>query len=397
MASSDDVFIVSAVRTPIGGFNGSFASLPVHKLGSAVITEALERAGVSGEDVSEVIFGQVLTAGTGQNPAKQASVNAGIAHSIPAWNVNMVCGSGLRSVVLGYQAIKCGDGRIIVAGGQENMSRTPHIMHMRNGIKMGNASLSDLLISDGLTDAFNGYHMGITAENVAKQFDISREDQDKFALNSQHRAEKAQKSGLFDNEIVPVTVTSKKGETDITVDEHPHHGSTLEGLARLQPIFQKDGTGMVTAGNSSGINDGAAAVVLMSQSEASRRGIQLPMAKIVSWAQCGIDPSIMGIAPVPAIQAAIKKAGWRIDEVDIFEINEAFAAQALAVIRELGINQDKVNVKGGAIALGHPVGASGTRILVTLLHTLQQRSGRKGVASLCIGGGMGIALCVQTI
>uniref|UniRef100_A0A668A691 Acetyl-CoA acetyltransferase 2 n=1 Tax=Myripristis murdjan TaxID=586833 RepID=A0A668A691_9TELE len=361
-----------------------------------VIKDILKRAGLRPEEVSEVIMGHVLTAGHGQNPARQASVGAGIPYSVPAWSCQMVCGSGLKAVCLAAQSIQTGESTVVVAGGMESMSRAPHTLHMRAGVKMGDASLQDSMVADGLTDAFHGYHMGITAENVAKQWGISREEQDQFAVQSQNKTEAAQKAGHFDQEIVPVMVPSRKGPVEVKVDEFPRHGSNLDGMSKLRTCFVKDSSGTVTAGNASGINDGAAATILMSQSEAKRRGIK-PMARIVSWAQAGLDPSVMGTGPIPAIQKAVEKAGWQLEQVDLFEINEAFAAQSLAVVRELGLNIEKVNVSGGAISLGHPIGMSGCRVLVTLLHGLQRTGGHKGVASLCIGGGMGIAMCVETV
>ncbi|KAK6986624.1 acetyl-CoA acetyltransferase [Biomphalaria glabrata] len=391
-----DVVILSATRTPIGSFNGSLSGLAAHELGSIAIKEALNRAGVKSDEVSEVIMGQVLTGGQGQNPVRQASVKAGIPYSVPACGVNMLCGSGLRSVVLAFQAIKSGDATIVVAGGQESMSKAPHCIHIRNGAKFGDASLVDTMLSDGLTDAFNNYHMGITAENVAKQWGITKEEQDNFALASQHKCEAAQKGGHFKEEIVPVIVQSRDGAKQITQDEFPRSGCTIEGFQKLRPAFVKDGTGTVTAGNASGINDGAAAIVVSSQDEALRRGIK-PLARIVSWAQSGVDPSIMGTGPIPATRKALEKAGWQIEEVDLFELNEAFAAQSLAVVKELGCDPNKVNVNGGAIALGHPIGASGARILTTLLYALRAHNKRKGVAALCVGGGMGIAVCVENL
>ncbi|XP_075869558.1 acetyl-CoA acetyltransferase, cytosolic isoform X2 [Nelusetta ayraudi] len=341
-------------------------------------------------------MGHVLTAGHGQNPTRQASVAAGIPYPVPAWSCQMVCGSGLKAVCLGAQSIMSGESTVVVAGGMENMSKAPHTLHMRAGVKMGDASLQDSMVSDGLTDAFHNYHMGITAENVAKQWKVSREEQDQFAVRSQNKAEAAQKAGHFTNEIVAVTVASRQGPVEVKVDEFPRHGSNLGSMSKLRPCFVKDGSGTVTAGNASGINDGAAATVLMSQSEAERRGVK-PMAKIVSFAQVGLDPSVMGTGPIPAIRKAVEKAGWQLDQVDLFEINEAFAAQSIAVVKELGLNADKVNVSGGAISLGHPIGMSGCRVLVTLLHALQREGGKRGVASLCIGGGMGIAMCVERV
>ncbi len=388
----DDIVIVSAARTPVGAFNGAFANLPAHELGKAAIVAALERAGIDGGCVSEVIMGQILTAGQGQNPARQASIAAGIPVECPAWGVNQLCGSGLRAVALGYQAILNGDSEIVVAGGQESMSMAPHCAHLRGGVKMGALDLIDTMIKDGLWDAFNGYHMGNTAENVAKQWQITRQHQDEFAVASQQKAEAAQKAGRFKDEIVPVTVRNRKGDVVVDKDEHPKHGTTLEALAKLKPAFDKEGT--VTAGNASGINDGAAAVVLMRASEAAKLG-KTPLARIVSWAQAGVDPAIMGTGPIPASRAALRKAGWKHEDLDLIEANEAFAAQACAVNKDLGWDPSKVNVNGGAIALGHPIGASGARILVTLLYEMQRRNARKGLATLCIGGGMGIAMCVE--
>ncbi|XP_077365991.1 acetyl-CoA acetyltransferase, cytosolic [Festucalex cinctus] len=394
--NKDPIVIVSAARTPIGSLNGSLSMVPLHDLCSVVIKDVLKRAAVKPEDVSEVIMGHVLTAGHGQNPARQASVAAGIPYSVPAWSCQMVCGSGLKAVCLGAQSIQTGESTVVVAGGMESMSRAPHTLHMRAGLKMGDASLQDSMVADGLTDAFHGYHMGVTAENVAKQWDVSREAQDVFAVRSQNKVEVAQKAGYFLQEIVPVVVPSRKGAVEVKADEFPRHGSHLESMSKLRPCFVKDASGTVTAGNASGINDGAAAAVLMSQSEASRRGLRA-MAKIVSWAQAGLDPSVMGTGPIPAIRKAVEKAGWQLDQVDLFEINEAFAAQSIAVVKELGLKEEKVNVNGGAISLGHPIGMSGCRVLVTLLHALQRSGGRTGVASLCIGGGMGIAMCVERL
>jgi acetyl-CoA C-acetyltransferase len=388
----DDVVIVSAARTPIGAFNGAFASLPAHELGKVAIAAALERAGVEKGRVSEVIMGQILTAGQGQNPARQAAIAAGIPVEVPAWGVNQLCGSGLRAVALGYQALLNGDAEVVVAGGQESMSQAPHCAHLRSGVKMGALEMIDTMIKDGLWDAFNGYHMGNTAENVAKQWQITRQQQDEFAVRSQNKAEAAQKAGKFKDEIAPVTVKSRKGDTVVDTDEYPKHGTTLEAIAKLKPAFDKDGT--VTAGNASGINDGAAAVVLMKASEAQRLG-KKPLARIVSWAQAGVDPAIMGTGPIPASRAALKKAGWKVEDLDLIEANEAFAAQACAVNKDLAWDTEKVNVNGGAIALGHPIGASGARVLVTLLYEMQRRNAKKGLATLCIGGGMGIAMCVE--
>lgn len=393
-AAQEPVVIVSAARTAIGTFNGALSTLPVHALGTVVIKEVLKRASINTDEISEVIFGHVLTAGTGQNPTRQASVAAGIPYSIPAWSCQMICGSGLKAVSLGAQSILTGESDIVVAGGMENMSQAPHLVHMRAGVKAGDVSLQDSILCDGLNDAFYKYHMGITAENVAKQWKISREEQDQLAVQSQNRTEAAQKAGYFDKEIVPVEVPSRKGPVTVTTDEFPRHGSSLEGMKKLKPYFLKDGTGTVTPANASGINDGAAAVVLMKKSEAQRRHLS-PMAQIVCTAQAGLDPSIMGVGPIPAIKKAVEKAGWSLDDVDVFEINEAFAAQALAIVKELQLNPDKVNIQGGAIALGHPLGMSGCRILVTLLYALERTGGKKGVAALCIGGGLGIAMCVE--
>uniref|UniRef100_A0A493T4B4 Acetyl-CoA acetyltransferase 2 n=1 Tax=Anas platyrhynchos platyrhynchos TaxID=8840 RepID=A0A493T4B4_ANAPP len=369
--SADPVVFVSAVRTAVGSFNGALSALPAHELGAAAIREALRRAGLAPEEVSEVVLGQVLAAGAGQNPVRQASVGAGIPYSVPAWSCQMICGSGLKAVCLGAQSIMTEESSIVVAGGMESMSKAPHVIHMRAGVKMGEASLQDSIIHDGLTDAFYQYHMGITAENVANQWQISRGEQDQFAVQSQNRAEAAQKAGYFTKEIVPVLVPSKKGPIEVKTDEHPRHGSNLETMAKLKPCFLTDGTGTVTAANASGINDGAAVVILMKKSEAARRGL-MPLARIVSWAQTGIDPSIMGVGPISAIRKAIDKAGWTLDQVDLFEINEAFASLSVAIAKELKVNPEKVNIQGGAIALGHPLGASGCRILVTLLHALER-------------------------
>jgi acetyl-CoA C-acetyltransferase len=388
----DDVVIVSAARTPVGAFNGAFANLPAHELGKAAIQAALTRAGVEGGRVSEVIMGQILTAGQGQNPARQASIGAGIPVESPAWGVNQLCGSGLRAVALGYQAIMNGDSDIVVAGGQESMSMAPHCQHLRNGVKMGAFEMIDTMIKDGLWDAFNGYHMGTTAENVAKQWQITRAQQDEFAVKSQNKAEAAMKAGKFKDEIVPVTIKGRKGDTVVDTDEYPKAGVTLDSISKLRPAFDKEGT--VTAASASGINDGAAAVVLMKASEAAKLG-KTPLARIVSWAQAGVDPSIMGTGPIPASRAALKKAGWKHEDLDLVEANEAFAAQACAVNKDLGWDTGKVNVNGGAIAIGHPIGASGARVLVTLLHEMQKRDAKKGLATLCIGGGMGIAMCVE--
>ncbi len=386
-----EVVIASAARTPVGSFNGALSGVTASDLGRIAISAALERAGVSPEDVSEVIMGQILTAAQGQNPARQASIAAGLPVEVPAYGVNQLCGSGLKSVAMGLQAILNGDSGIVVAGGQESMSQAPHAQNLRGGAKMGNVEFVDTMIKDGLWDAFNGYHMGNTAENVAEKWQITRDEQDAFAQRSQEKAEAAQKAGRFDDEIVPVTYSTRKGDITVDTDEHPRHGTTLDDLAKLRPAFDRDGT--VTAGNASGINDGAAALVLMTADEAAARGIT-PLARILSWAQVGVDPAIMGSGPIPASRKALEKAGWSVDDLDLVEANEAFAAQACAVNKGLGWDADKVNVKGGAIALGHPIGASGARILVTLLHEMQVRDARKGLATLCIGGGMGIAMCV---
>jgi acetyl-CoA C-acetyltransferase len=392
MSMSDDDVIVSAARTPVGSFNGAFATTPAHDLGAVAIKAALERAGIEPARVSEVIMGQILTAGEGQNPARQASIAAGIPVESPAWGVNQLCGSGLRAVALGFQAIANGDSDVVVAGGQESMSMAPHCAYLRGGVKMGNFEMIDTMIKDGLWDAFNGYHMGNTAENVARQWQITRQQQDEFAVNSQKKTETAQKAGKFKDEIVPVTVKSRKGDIIVDADEYPKHGTTLEGISKLRPAFDKEGT--VTAASASGINDGAAAMVLMKASEAAKLG-KTPLARIVSWAQAGVDPKIMGTGPIPASRSALKKAGWSVTDLDLIEANEAFAAQACAVNRDLGWDADKVNVNGGAIAIGHPIGASGARVLVTLLHEMQKRNVKKGLATLCIGGGMGIAMCVE--
>ncbi|WP_371037189.1 acetyl-CoA C-acetyltransferase [Rhodosalinus sp. FB01] len=387
-----NVVIASAARTPVGSFNGSLSTLPAHELGRIVLEAVAERAGVAKDEVSETILGQVLTAAQGQNPARQAHVNAGFPIEAPAWGINQVCGSGLRAVALGAQHIQLGDAGIVLAGGQESMSLSTPAAHLRNGHKMGDMSYIDTMIRDGLWDAFNGYHMGQTAENVAQKWQISREMQDEFALASQNKAEAAQKAGKFDDEVVPVTVTHRKGETVVDKDEYIRHGATIEGMQKLRPAFTKDGS--VTAANASGINDGAAAVLLMSAEEAERRGIE-PRARIVSYATAGVDPSIMGSGPIPASRRALEKAGWKVDDLDLVEANEAFAAQACAVNKDMGWDPEIVNVNGGAIAIGHPIGASGARILNTLLHEMQRRDAKKGLATLCIGGGMGVAMCVE--
>jgi len=390
-----EVVIVSAARTPIGGLNGSLSTLKSHELGSAAITGALIRANIRPDEVDDVIMGQVLVAGQGMNPARQAAVQSQIPYQTPAATVSMVCGSGLRSVVMGCQAIKSGDAGIVVAGGQESMSGSAHAIHMRNGVKFGNAELRDTMITDGLTDAFSNIHMGITAENIAKEAKYSQSDQDAFAYQSQMKCKSAQEAGHFDQEIVSVSIPGRKGTTTLVAkDEQPRPETTLEGLGKLRPAFIRDGTGSVTAGNASTINDGAAAVILMSAEEAKSRGLT-PMGRVVSSACAGVDPKVMGKGPIPAVSRALEKAGWNKDSVDLFELNEAFAAQSMCVVDTLAIDRSKVNVQGGAIALGHPIGASGCRILVTLLHTMQRLGKKRGVASLCIGGGMGIAVCVE--
>ena len=393
--SSDNstIVIASAARTPVGSFSGTLAAVPAHELGKVAIQAALQRAKVEAGDVSEVILGQILTAGAGQNPARQAAIAAGIPVDAPAWGMNQLCGSGLRAVALGAQQIVDGSSRIVIAGGQESMSLAPHCAHMRDGTKMGDFKLIDTMIKDGLWDAFNGYHMGTTAENVARQWQITREEQDRFAVASQNKAEAAQKAGRFKDEIAPVTIKTRKGDVVVSADEYIKAGVTLEGIAKLRPAFDpKEGT--VTAANASGINDGAAAVVLMTLGEAKKRGIT-PMARIVSWAHAGVDPSIMGTGPIPASKKALEKAGWSVKDLDLIEANEAFAAQACAVNKGLGWDTEKVNVNGGAIAIGHPIGASGARVLTTLLYEMQRRNAKKGLATLCIGGGMGVAMCVQ--
>ena len=388
----NQIAIVAGARTPVGAFNGAFASLPAHELGRVALAAAIVRAGISADEISEVILGQVLTAAQGQNPARQASIAAGIPIAAPAWGINMVCGSGLRAVALGAQAIANGDSKIVAAGGQESMSQSTHAAYLRAGQKMGDIQFIDTMIRDGLWDAFNGYHMGTTAENVARQWQISRESQDRLAVGSQNKAEAARKAGRFADEIAPVTVKSRKGETVVAHDEYIREGVTLEALAGLKPAFAKDGT--VTAGNASGINDGAAVLILMSMKEAAQRGLT-PLARLASWAQAGVDPKVMGSGPIPASQVALKKAGWKAADLDLIEANEAFAAQACAVNQEMGWDTDKVNVNGGAIAIGHPIGASGARVLVTLLHEMKKRDAKKGLTTLCIGGGMGIAMCVE--
>ncbi len=387
-----EVVITAARRTPVGSFLGAFATVPAHELGKVAIEAALADAGVKPEEVSEVIMGQVLTAGEGQNPARQASMAAGVPKEVPAWGLNQVCGSGLRAVALATQAIQTGDAAIVVAGGQESMSKSVHAQNLRGGTKMGGVEFVDTMIKDGLTDVFNNYHMGITAENLAEQYQISRDAQDELAVASQNKAEAARSEGRFSKEIAPVTVTSRKGDVVVDQDEYIRAGATKEAMSGLRPAFKKDGS--VTAGNASGINDGAAALVLMSREEAEKRGAPI-LARVASWATAGVDPSIMGIGPVPATNKALEKAGWSVDDLDLIEANEAFAAQALSVCKELGLPADKVNVNGGAIAIGHPIGASGARVLTTLLHEMERRDAKKGLATLCIGGGMGIALCVE--
>jgi acetyl-CoA C-acetyltransferase len=388
-----DIVIVAATRTAVGSFNGALGSLPAHELGKVAIKDVLKRSGVDAKDISEVILGQILAAGQGQNPARQASINAGVPVEVPAWGINQLCGSGLRAVALGYNAIRNGDARIVIAGGQESMSQAPHAQYLRGRQKMGDLSLIDTMIKDGLWDAFNGYHMGNTAENVAREWQITREQQDHFAVASQNKAEAARKSGRFKDEIAPVTIKEKKGEKIVDTDEFIRDGVTYDGIKDLRPAFLKEG-GTVTAANASGINDGAAVVMLMSAAEADKRGLK-PLATIKSWAQAGVDPKIMGSGPIPASRAALKKAGWSAIDLDLVEANEAFAAQACAVNKDMGWDVSKVNVNGGAIAIGHPIGASGARILVTLLHEMQKRNAKKGLATLCIGGGMGVAMCLE--
>ena len=392
MTDKNSVVITSATRTGVGSLGKTLKNIPSNELGSIVIAEAIKKIKIEKEDVDEVIMGQVLTAGTGQNPARQASIKSGIPKEKPAYLVNQVCGSGIRSVASGFQSIKSGDSKIIISGGQENMSLAPHAIHLRDGKKLGDTEMIDTMIKDGLWDAYNGYHMGVTAENVAKKFQVTREEQDKFAFSSQQKALKAQFSNRFKEEIVNFKIKSKTAEVDFNKDEHPRDGVSLESLSRLKPVFQKDGT--VTAGNASGINDGAAAVSLMSNYEAEKRKLE-KLVTIKSWASCGVDPALMGTGPIPSSKKAMELAGWTVKDVDLFEINEAFAAQSLAVLKTLSIPEEKVNVNGGAIALGHPIGASGTRILVTLIHEMIKRDVKKGLATLCIGGGMGIAMCVE--
>ncbi|MNH86018.1 Acetyl-CoA acetyltransferase [compost metagenome] len=387
-----DVVIVSAARTPVGSFLGALSSLPASKLGEVAIKAALERAGVAAADVDEVILGQVLQAGAGQGPARQASIGAGLPNETPAWSLNQLCGSGLRAVALAYQQIAQGDAKIVVAGGQESMSQSPHTAQLRNGQKMGELGLKDSMLQDGLIDAFHGYHMGQTAENIADKWSIDRASQDAFAVASQNKAEAAQKAGKFVDEIAPVTISTRKGDVVVDQDEYIRHGATMEAMEKLKPAFVKDGS--VTAANASGINDGAAALVLMSADEAKARGLE-PLARIASWATAGVDPSIMGTGPIPASKKALENAGWTVADLDLIESNEAFAAQSLCVVKELGLDTAKVNVNGGAIAIGHPVGASGARVLTTLLHEMKRSGAKKGLATLCIGGGMGVAMCVE--
>jgi acetyl-CoA C-acetyltransferase len=389
---ANDIVIAAAARTAVGTFNGAFGNVPAHELGAAAIGAVLKRAGVAPDDVNEVILGQILTAAEGQNPARQASMAAGLPKETTAWSLNQLCGSGLRAVALGMQQIANGDADIIIAGGQESMSMAPHAVHLRNGTKMGDLAMVDTMMKDGLVDAFHGYAMGVTAENVAREFQITRQQQDEFAVASQNKAEAAQKAGRFKDEIVPVTIKGRKGDTIVDQDEHIRAGTTMDMVGKLRPAFQKDGT--VTAGNASGINDGAAAVVLMTAAEAKRRGVA-PLARIVSWATAGVDPALMGTGPIPSSRKALKKAGWSADQLDLIEANEAFAAQACAVNKDMGWDPAKVNVNGGAIAIGHPIGASGARVLVTLLYEMARRDAHKGLATLCIGGGMGVAMCVQ--
>ncbi len=394
MSAANAIVVASAARTAVGSFNGAFAATPAHELGAVVIRELLSRAGVEAAEVDEVILGQVLTAAQGQNPARQASINAGLPIETTAWGLNQVCGSGLRAIAIGMQQIAGGDAKVIVAGGQESMSLSAHAQHLRAGVKMGDYKMIDTMIKDGLWDAFNGYHMGITAENVAKQFQITRDDQDAFALASQNKAEAAQKAGRFKDEIVAFTIKGKKGDTIVDQDEYIRHGATLDAMTKLKPAFDKDGT--VTAANASGINDGAAGALLMTEAEAVRRGIT-PLARIASWATAGVDPSVMGTGPIPASKRALEKAGWKVSDLDLVEANEAFAAQACAVNKGLGWNPDIVNVNGGAIAIGHPIGASGARIFNTLVFEMKRRGAKKGLATLCIGGGMGVAMCVEAL
>ncbi|MBX3579029.1 MAG: acetyl-CoA C-acetyltransferase [Rhizobiaceae bacterium] len=394
MAASSSIVVASAARTAVGSFNGAFAATPAHELGAAVVREVLARAKVEAGEVDEVILGQVLTAAQGQNPARQASMAAGVPKEASAWGLNQVCGSGLRAIAIGMQQIAAGDAKVVVAGGQESMSLSAHAQHLRAGTKMGDLKLIDTMIKDGLWDAFNGYHMGNTAENVAKQFQITRDVQDQFALASQNKAEAAQKAGRFKDEIVAFTIKGRKGDTVVDADEYIRHGATIDAMQKLKPAFDKEGS--VTAGNASGINDGAAAVLLMSEADAVKRGLA-PLARIVSWATAGVDPAVMGTGPIPASQKALQRAGWKVDDLDLVEANEAFAAQACAVNKGMGWNPDIVNVNGGAIAIGHPIGASGARVFNTLVYEMKRRGAKKGLATLCIGGGMGVAMCVEAM
>ncbi len=389
-----DVVIVSAARTPVGSFNGALSSLPAHELGKVAIQAAVERAGITVGDVQEVILGQVLQAGAGQGPARQASINAGVPMESPAWSLNQLCGSGLRAVALAAQQIADGSADIVVAGGQESMSQSPHASQLRTGTKMGDTTFVDTMIKDGLLDAFHGYHMGQTAENIASRWQITRGEQDEFAVASQNKAEAAQKAGKFAGEIAPVTIKGRKGDTVVDQDEYIRHGATLESVSGLRPAFNKEGS--VTAANASGLNDGAAALVLMSADEAKKRGLT-PLARIASWASAGVDPEIMGTGPIPASRKALEKAGWSVGDLDLIESNEAFAAQSICVVRDLGLDPAKVNVNGGAIAIGHPIGASGARILTTLVHEMKRSGAKKGLATLCVGGGMGVAMCVEAV
>ena len=390
--TKNSIVITSACRTAVGSLGKSLKNVKAEDLGSAVISESITKSNIKPSDLDEIILGQVLTGGSGQNPARQAAMKAGVPKEVPAYIVNQVCGSGIRSIASGYQSIKAGNSKILIAGGQENMSLAPHAIHLRDGKKLGDAELVDTMIKDGLWDAFHGYHMGVTAENVAEKFQVTREEQDKFSLKSQEKALKAQKENKFNDEIINFKIRSKKAETNFNKDEHPREGINLDALSRLKPVFKKDGS--VTAGNASGINDGAAAVTLMSKQEAELRGLE-KLVTVKSWASCGVDPALMGTGPIPSAKKALDLAGWKINDVDLFEINEAFAAQSIAVVKTLSIPEEKVNVNGGAIALGHPIGASGTRILVTLIHEMIKRGVKKGLATLCIGGGMGIAICVE--
>ncbi|MER9403537.1 acetyl-CoA C-acetyltransferase [Mesorhizobium caraganae] len=394
MSAANSIVVASAARTAVGSFNGAFAATPAHELGAVVIKELLSRAGVEPGEVDEVILGQVLTAAQGQNPARQASINAGLPKETTAWGLNQVCGSGLRAIALGMQQIATGDAKVIIAGGQESMSLSPHAEHLRAGVKMGDYKMIDTMIKDGLWDAFNGYHMGNTAENVARQFQITRDDQDQFALASQNKAEAAQKAGKFKDEIVAVTIKGRKGDTIVDQDEYIRHGATIDAMSKLKPAFDKDGT--VTAANASGINDGAAGALLMTEAEATRRDIT-PLVRIASWATAGVDPAIMGTGPIPASKRALEKAGWSVKDLDLVEANEAFAAQACAVNKGMGWDTSIVNVNGGAIAIGHPIGASGARVFNTLVFEMRRRGAKKGLATLCIGGGMGVALCVEAL